>query len=69
MEEVIKILMKRDKISYKEAYATVSAFIVEANEYIQSGDSDGLEDLILDDLGLEPDYLEMLLPGCTFQLF
>ena len=61
--------MRRDKLSYKEAYGVVSAFLVEANEYLREGDSDGLEDLLLEDLGLEPDYLEMLLPGCTFELF
>lgn len=69
MEEVIKTLMRRDKLSYKEAYAEVSAFMVEAQEYIASGDSDGVEELIMEDLGLEPDYLEMLLPGYSFQLF
>ena len=69
MEEVVKILMKRDNLSHVDAVAEVESFLIEAEEYIQEGDLDSIEELLMSDLGLEPDYLEMLLPGTSFLLF
>lgn len=69
MEEVVKILMKRDNLSHVDAVAEVKGFLIEAEEYIQEGDLDAVEDLLMSDLGLEPDYLEMLLPGTSLLLF
>lgn len=57
MEEIIKILMKRDGISRKEAKEQVKIFLEDAEDYIQVGDLTDLEELLMDELGLDPDYL------------
>ena len=61
MDKIITIIAKRDKLTTEEATMTVNAFVEEANSYIESGDTDGLEDLLMEQLGLEPDYLPELL--------
>ena len=61
MERVIKILMARDGYDRDEATMYVNAFLKDAESYIECGDIEGLEDLLMDDLGLEPDYLPALL--------
>lgn len=61
MERVIKILMKRDGLSFGEAKAAVDEFLEIANEYLESGDFDEIEQLLMGELGLEPDYLPDLL--------
>lgn len=62
MENIIKILMHRDKISHEEAVRQINAFLEEAEDLIQAGDTEEIEDLLMDYLGLEPDYLFDLLP-------
>lgn len=57
MNEVIKILMKRDNISREEAKDQINIFLEDAEDYIQDGDLFGLEELLIDELGLDPDYL------------
>lgn len=57
MKEIIKILMKRDGISREEAKEQLDMFLEDASEYIQEGDLSGLEELLMDQLGLAPDYL------------
>ena len=57
MKEIIKILMKRDGISREEAKEQLDMFLEDASEYIQEGDLYSLEDLLMDQLGLAPDYL------------
>lgn len=57
MKEIIKILMKRDSISREEAKEQLDMFLEDASEYIQEGDLSGLEELLMDQLGLAPDYL------------
>ena len=61
MDKIITIIAKRDKLTTEEATMTVNAFVEEANSYIESGDTDGLEDLLMEQLGLEPDYLPELI--------
>ena len=61
METIIKILMKRDKMTRNEAKALVDEVYEEINFYLERGDYDSAEDLVMSDLGLEPDYLEILL--------
>lgn len=61
MDRIIAIIAKRDKLTTEEATMTVNAFVEEANSYIENGDTDGLEDLLMEQLGLEPDYLPELL--------
>lgn len=57
MNEIIKILMERDGMTEKEAkeaYEETKEHIFEA---IESGDFYEAEDIMLDDLGLEMDYI------------
>ena len=53
--------MKRDGLSFGEAKAAVDEFLEIANEYLESGDFDEIEQLLMGELGLEPDYLPDLL--------
>lgn len=49
--------MSRDKISQKEAIDKINDFLSEAEEYVREGDEEFVEELLMDTLGLEPDYL------------
>ena len=53
MNKVVKILMDRDGMTQKEAEALVN----ETREEILAADPWEIEEIILDNLGLEPDYI------------
>jgi hypothetical protein len=55
MNPIVKILMERDGLSKKDAELAV----MEAQLAISQGDD--IDDVLRDDLGLEPDYAEDLL--------
>lgn len=60
MNRVVKILMKRDCIPYEDAYDIVQ----ETKEMILALKDDGImeyDDIIADNLELEPDYLDDIL--------
>lgn len=57
MKRVIKILMKRDGLSIEDAKAEIQVFLDDAEEAIQNGDYDEVGELLMSDLGLEPDYM------------
>lgn len=57
MNRVIEILMKRDGID--EEYA--EKLVKETRDEIMCGDIMMADDIIMDYLGLEPDYLEDIL--------
>lgn len=57
MEEVIQILMARDGISQEEATARVKEVREMLLEALDSGDTESLEDIFMDELGLEPDFI------------
>jgi len=60
MNNVVKILMERDGISYQDAYDMVK----ETKDMLLELDMDDLfeyDDIIADNLELEPDYLEDIL--------
>lgn len=61
MDEVIRILMHRDGIDRTEVKSMIKSFFDDAEDAINSGDSEALEDILMDDLGLEPDYIPQLL--------
>lgn len=61
MNEVITILMHRDGIDREDAKAMIRGFLADAEDYIASGDYEAIEELLMDDLGLEPDYIPQLL--------
>lgn len=57
-EGVIRILMKRDSMSRESAEDTVEITIEELMEAMEEeGDHETLSDILMDNLGLEPDYL------------
>lgn len=57
MDKIINILMKRDGLTRDEATTSYNNFLENAQSYIDSGDEEALEDLLMDELGLEPDYI------------
>ena len=57
MEKIISILMKRDGISFEEARRLCEDVVDEIHMAIASGDFLLAEELMMSDLGLEPDYL------------
>lgn len=61
MEKVVKILMERDGLSEADAKHEVQNFIDDAIDLLMEGDHEGVEELLMDNLELEPDYLEDLL--------
>lgn len=61
MSEIIRILMQRDGLSKAEAVETVKNFMEENSQLIENGDYDALEEALMGDLGLEPDYIEELI--------
>jgi hypothetical protein len=61
MEEVIQILMRRDDLTRGEAISEIKEFKKEANSLMADGRFWEVEDLLIDYLGLEPDYLMALM--------
>ena len=57
MREIINILMRRDGISENEARNLVEDCMLEIHEAIAAGRYMEAEDIFMDWLGLEPDYL------------
>lgn len=61
MNEIIKILMERDNLSKKDACSEIKTTWEEIQDAIIEGDSDQCEDILMSNLGLEPDYLPYFL--------
>lgn len=61
MERVVKLIMKRDDLSYEDAKTEVSNTVDEMYEALESGDSEQVEEILMNNLGLEPDYIPQLL--------
>ena len=62
MEEIIRILMRRDGVSRSEARSMIKECQRRLNEEaIVSGDYECAVDIIAEELGLEPDYMMDLL--------
>ena len=57
MNRVVKILMERDGITEDEAKAEVNLFRESAMEAIEDGDYEEVEEMLMMDLGLEPDFI------------
>lgn len=57
MEKIISILMKRDGLSMEEARRQCEDTVAEIHMAVASGDYLLAEELMISDLGLEPDYL------------
>ena len=63
MQEIIDILMRRDGITRNEAQNLIDECIDEMSDSFYIGDYQTCEDIFASYLGLEPDYLEMLIMG------
>lgn len=62
MNDIVSILMRRDGMEKWKAQTLVNDTLDEIDEAIQCGESlEVLEDIVKWNLGLEPDYLEILL--------
>ena len=61
MKEIIKILMRRDGISEVEAENLIEECMEEMNDAIMRGNYQECEDILASYLGLEPDYLDILM--------
>lgn len=57
MENITDVLVRRDGISEEEAERQVADFREEIDDMIMEGDLEGIEDALMDEFGLEPDYL------------
>jgi len=64
VEDIIRLIMNRDNISYNEARACVQDTQTELDYIVNRGGSyDEAADIIYEFLGLEPDYLPILIDG------
>lgn len=61
MNKIIEILMRRDNLSKEDACAEIKATWEEIQDAITEGDLDQCEDILMNNLGLEPDYLSYFL--------
>ena len=68
MDEIIKILMHRDNISYEDARERIRICEENLEDAIKYGDYEMAMDIISNDLGLEPDYLPILLSGVWYNM-
>lgn len=57
MDSITKVLMRRNGLSEEDAKREVDDFKADIEDSIMSGDLEDIEDALMNDLGLEPDYL------------
>ena len=57
MDSIAEVLMRRDGLSEEDAKREVDDFKADIEDSIMSGDLEDIEDALMNDLGLEPDYL------------
>lgn len=63
LNDIIKLIQKRDGISYNEAVNCVKECQDEINYILENNPTyDAIADCIADILGLEPDYMDILMP-------
>ena len=61
LEELAAMISERDKISFTEAMAAVRDCAADMQYAFMSGSLDAAEDALRDNLGLEPDYLDLFI--------
>ena len=61
MDSITEVLMRRDGLSEEDAKREVEDFRADIEDSIMSGNLEDIEDALMYDLGLEPDYLLDLL--------
>lgn len=57
MDSITEVLMRRDGLSEEDAKREVEDFKTDIEDSIMSGNLEDIEDALMNDLGLEPDYL------------
>ena len=57
MDSITEVLMRRDGLSEEDAKREVEDFKADIEDSIMSGNLEDIEDALMNDLGLEPDYL------------
>lgn len=57
MDSITEVLMRRDGMSEEDAKREVDDFKEDIEDSIMSGNLEDIEDALMNDLGLEPDYL------------
>jgi len=57
MDSITEVLMRRDGLSEEEAKREVDDFKDSIEDSIMSGNLEDIEDALMNDFGLEPDYL------------
>ena len=62
MSKIKKVLMKRDGMSSEEADNLIDEAREALQNYLNEGDSFGAENVCEEFFGLEPDYLDELIP-------
>lgn len=62
MNKIVRILMKRDGMTYEEADNLIDEAKEALQNYLDEGDSFGAENVCEEFFGLEPDYLYELIP-------
>ena len=62
MNKIAKVLMKRDGMTYEEADNLIDEAREALQNYLDEGDSFGAENVCKEFFGLEPDYLDELIP-------
>ena len=61
-DDIVRLIKKRDNLSLTEARIIVDECVNEVDKALEDGASlEELEDIVKDWLGLEPDYLEIIL--------
>jgi len=61
VEDIIQLISRRDNISYIEAMNMVNECMEEMESAITMGNWQEAEDILASYLGLEPDYLDILM--------
>lgn len=57
MNKVVEILIERDKMTKENAEKRIAETREEIYEAMDAGDIDCVEDILMDELGLEMDYI------------
>ena len=61
VEDIINLISRRDNISYIEAINVVNECMEEIEGAVMRGNWQEAEDIVASYLGLEPDYLDILM--------
>lgn len=60
VDEIVNAIVDRDGCSRADARRMVKECLRDCEDYIRAGDYDGVQELFMDELGLDPDYIECL---------